>query len=91
VERAATATVMELTDGDDCTRITFMDFDEEVNRLELLEGDFPKDGTEALAERGTNGFQAYKVGEKVEIMGKTVTVSGIVVNPMLFVRSRNPP
>ena len=90
VERAATATVMELTDGDDCTRITFMDFDEEVNRLELLEGDFPKDGTEALAERGTNGFQAYKVGEKVEIMGKTVTVSGIVVNPMLFVREPEP-
>ena len=57
-----------------------------INKLELLEGRFPIAADEIVAERETELFPRYEVGEKVTLQGKTYTVCGIVENPLLSLK-----
>ena len=57
-----------------------------INKLELLEGRFPVAADEIVAERETELFPRYDVGEKVTLQGKTYTVCGIVENPLLSLK-----
>jgi len=57
-----------------------------INKLELLEGRFPIAVDEIVAERETELFPRYDVGEKVTLQGKTYTVCGIVENPLLSLK-----
>ena len=57
-----------------------------INKLELLEGRFPIAADEIVAERETELFPRYDVGEKVTLQGKTYTVCGIVENPLLSLK-----
>ncbi len=59
--------------------------DSNVNQLEIIEGELPKEG-EVLAERATVDYAEYTVGDKVTVMGTEYTVSGICINPMLLLR-----
>lgn len=82
---------LEDEDTKDITRIFSYSFnDSNINKLELIEGNFPSNSNEIVAEEKTHYIEGYSIGEKVEIMGKEYTVSGIVRNPLLIYTEEEP-
>lgn len=72
-------------------RYYYLDFENlDINKIELLDGDYPKDNTEVLVERKTDFLSDYKVGEKIVYNGQEYTVSGIVLNPQHFYTQEEP-
>lgn len=90
VKASLTSSVIELAQGGAYARATFVDLNAQINRLELIEGRLPQSGSEILVERETNGFQKYEAGDTLTYLGQSVTVTGIVVNPMLFCKEPEP-
>lgn len=67
------------------TRVYSYDLqNDKINKVELLEGNYPAGDNEVLVERETKLFESAEVGETVIIAGNTYTVSGIVKNPLLM-------
>ena len=82
---------LEDEDTKDITRIFSYSFnDSNINKLELIEGNFPSNSNEIVAEEKTHYIEGYSIGEKVEIMGKEYTVSGVVRNPLLIYTEEEP-
>ncbi len=54
----------------------------DINTLNLLEGHFPKNSSEILTERSTEGITAYQIGDTVTINNTTFTVCGVVQSPL---------
>lgn len=72
-------------------RYQYMDFENaDINRLELLEGSYPKDTTQVLVERKTFELEGHKVGDVIEYNNQKYTVSGIVLNPLLIFKMEEP-
>ena len=72
-------------------RIQYMPLSElNLNRLELVEGKFPSTAAEMVVERESRYFAAYRVGDTVSYMGRDFTVSGVVVNPLMFSEEEEP-
>lgn len=60
-----------------------------VNKIQIVDGALPTSLGEALVERGTEIYESYNVGDKIEmslpyIGAKEFTVSGIAINPLLI-------
>lgn len=61
-----------------------------INRLELVEGVFPTETNQIVAEKKTDSFASYEIGEKVNVYGVEYTVCGIVKNPMMILEENEP-
>ena len=78
---------MEEKVGDKISRIYTFDFDNQnINKIQLLEGMMPASENEVLVERSTNFLEEHSLGDKVVVNGVEYTVCGIVLNPMLINR-----
>ncbi len=64
--------------------------DNRINKLKLLEGKFPTESNEIVAERKTTDFREYAIGEKVVLQEQEYTVCGIVYNPLMMNKSNEP-
>ncbi len=66
--------------------------DMSVSEISLADGRFPENENEVVAEASTLTLVDRKIGEAIEIaeIGKTVTICGIVQNPMLFSKESEP-
>ena len=86
-EQIATFFSYEQKLEDVVTRIYHLDLNENsISRIELLEGAFPKGSNQIAAERETDGYKGYKIGDKIKLQGVEYEVCGIVYNPMLSIK-----
>ena len=84
-------TAMDAQADGKTVRIQYMPLSElNLNRLELVEGKFPSTAAEMVVERESRYFAAYRVGDTVSYMGRDFTVSGVVVNPLMFSEEEEP-
>ena len=79
IEKALT---FEIPEEETAVRVHFLNIeDKKVNKFELLEGRYPEQENEILAERQTSVFKKIELGEKINIQGMEYTVCGFVYNP----------
>ena len=64
--------------------------DSKINTLTLMEGNFPEKSDEVVVERATADYKDYNVGDKITLMNKEYTVSGVVYNPLLSSKADEP-
>ena len=81
------------------TRVYVSDYinPQEINKLELVSGRMPTALNEIVVERATNSIKSYKIGDTVHFsisMGISIerdfTVVGIVVNPLIMHKDKEP-
>lgn len=73
------------------TRIYQLDLEKNnINTLKLLDGTMPSLPNQILAERGTDGFMHYRVGDKISMQGNEYEICGIVYNPLLMIKINEP-
>jgi len=79
---------------DEIIRIYNYELNSNINKLELLEGNFPTSDLEVLVQRKTDGIKSYEVGDKINLSNgfieKQYTVSGIVRNPLIIHKVKEP-
>lgn len=81
----------DMEDGEDITRIfSYSLKDSSINKLTLIEGNYPSSSDEILSEEKSHYVKGYEVGKIVTIRGKEYTVSGIVRNPLLLYSEEEP-
>lgn len=81
----------EIKQGEEILRIYSYDLaGSNINRLQLVEGNFPQAADEIVAEKATNDFSSYALGDKVTVYGSEYTVCGIVDNPTLILVEDEP-
>ncbi len=68
------------------TRFYIYDFNNEVNKLELLEGDLPSSNNEICVEEASSNVKTRSIGEKLTIYNMEFTITGIIKNPLLISR-----
>lgn len=83
-------------DDDRSLRLFFVDFDNlTVNKPDLIEGVYPSDRLQAVADSADNVIKGYSVGEEVDLsetigLPLKVTVSGIIQSPLTFALDGEP-
>ncbi|VEU82117.1 FtsX-like permease family protein [Acholeplasma hippikon] len=88
VESFDTLIEMDMADG---FRIYMMDpILQHTNKLKLLQGRYPRSNTEVLVEKSTKWIKAYEVEDEITYQGQTLTVVGIVENPLLIFQEEIP-
>ena len=93
VEDVISFTSRDIERDDGYMRLNYMPLRSlSVSKIALIDGDWPKDDSEVVVEIGNLTLIDRKLGEKIDIkeIGKTVTVCGIVQNPMLFSKEPEP-
>lgn len=86
-----TSTSFDLEVDKEVIRYYYLDFDNiNINKLELIEGSFPKTNNEIVVERKTGDIKSYKVGDKFDYNGISYDVVGIVKNPLYFQNLEEP-
>ncbi len=86
----------EWEQADGHTRVYTLDTASDNGKLELVEGRLPKDSTEVLSERETEGLNGHGVGDTVRIVNPmtgltgSYTVCGIVANPLHIYSEEEP-
>ena len=80
----------EYKEENDVVRLYNFDVLTNINKLEIVEGEYPKSDREILVERKTSKLNSKNVGEKVSIQGQEYTVCGVVLNPMLINQIEEP-
>ncbi|MCI8388490.1 MAG: FtsX-like permease family protein [Clostridiales bacterium] len=88
-------TLVTVSDDALVARIYGLDFDNlDIGKMKLVEGRYPENANEIVAEQGNGMFSHLKLGEKITIIGDTgedisetyteteLTVVGIVINPL---------
>ncbi|MBE5744963.1 MAG: ABC transporter permease [Clostridiales bacterium] len=87
-ENVKTGFCYETAKGENALRVYWLNVEDSLGKIELLEGELPTQEGEILAERETEGLTSCAVGDTVYIPnpmtgGETAyTVSGIVYNPL---------
>lgn len=67
------------------TRVYISDLSgNEINKLELIEGEFPSSMTEIIVERSDKNLAEVFIGDEVVYNGLTLNVVGICANPLYF-------
>ena len=81
----------EIEEESGVTRIYSLDMaDNAINQMEVLEGRLPEKGNEIVVERETTDFIGYAIGDKVRLQETDYAVCGIVYNPMLLAKLKEP-
>lgn len=80
----------EYKEENSVVRLYNFDVQTHINKLEIIEGEYPKSDREILVERKTSKLNSKNVGEKVSIQGQEYTVCGVVLNPMLINQIEEP-
>lgn len=81
----------EYKEEEEIFRVYVSDLEQDsINRLVLTEGRYPENAGEVVAERETEGYKKYSVGETVTVQGTEYTVCGIVKNPLLVLQQDEP-
>ena len=80
----------EYKEENDVVRLYNFDVLTNINKLEIVEGEYPKSDREILVERKTSKLNSKNIGEKVSIQGQEYTVCGVVLNPMLINQIEEP-
>lgn len=69
------------------TRVVLTEFGSDaITRHDLIEGKLPSNNKECVVERPSDTLEKIEIGEKINFMGYSVKVTGIVANPMYFAR-----
>lgn len=90
VKALETRTCMDIWDNETRTRVYVYDgFDPKINKVELLEGEFPDANNEVLVERGSNELPSYAVGDEItvqfnEMLKVDCKVVGILGNSLIY-------
>lgn len=79
-----------LDDNEAITRYHYYDFDNNINKFEILEGRLPEKTTEVLVERPTLFLESFNLGDKIEIGGIEYSVCGIITNPLYTYEPEEP-
>ncbi len=81
----------ELKNNNEITRVySFNIVDAKINKLKLLEGEFPKTENEVVVERKTNTIKSYNIGDVININNINYFVCGIVINPLILIEAEEP-
>ena len=72
------------------TRYFFQDFNSNINKLTLIEGQFPQNMFEVAVERKTDAMESFELGSKISYNGMEFTVSAIVASPLLINKNAGP-
>lgn len=87
-------TVLDLPADGKSGRAYFLPAEQEVNRIDLLEGEMPAKAGEALFDRASKAAGEYGVGDEVMIdfmgMETKVKIVGIVSNAMIYNKDGEP-
>lgn len=91
VDSTLAFTAVETDVNELLTRLYFLPLgDQSINKIELIEGRFPENIDEVVAERETNGMKSYEIGDTVTLYGRTMTVTGTTLNPLMFSKEAEP-
>ncbi len=78
-------TTFDIKENDLISRLYFLNYEDlQINKFELLEGNYPTQNSECMVERGTNNLIEYSIGDEIEVQGRTYKVVGICVNPLIL-------
>lgn len=87
-------TVLDLPADGKSGRAYFLPAEQEVNRIDLLEGEMPSKAGEALFDRASKAAGEYEVGDEVTIdfigMETKVKIVGIASNAMIYNKDGEP-
>ena len=87
-------TVLDLPADGKSGRAYFLPAEQEVNRIDLLEGEMPAKAGEALFDRASKAAGEYEVGDEVTIdfmgMETKVKIVGIASNAMIYNKDGEP-
>lgn len=87
-------TVLDLPVDGKSGRAYFLPAEQEVNRIDLLEGEMPAKAGEALFDRASKAAGEYEVGDEVTIdfmgMETKVKIVGIASNAMIYNKDGEP-
>ena len=85
VKAVETRACIDMMDEGTRTRIyVYEDFHPNINRLELLEGEYPDAPNEVLVERGSNELPSYAVGEEITLFTVKYQVVGVLGNTEIY-------
>ena len=85
VKAVETRACIDMMDEGVRTRIyVYEDFAPDINRLELLEGEYPDAPNEVLVERGSNELPSYAVGEEITLFTVKYQVVGVLGNTEIY-------
>ena len=85
IDNIMTLTSFDLENNDEISRYYYLDLGNiNINKLELIEGNFPENDNEVLVERSTSKLKKYNIGDEIIYNNVTYKVSGIVKNPLYF-------
>lgn len=65
-------------------RVIYYNFDSEVNKLEILEGNIPTNENEILVERESAFYKKFNINDTLIYNEKEYIVTGIAANPQYF-------
>lgn len=74
-------------DGDSSLRIESLNFNQNnINKLKLVDGNFPKSNNEICVERSSNTIKKREIGESISFQNQNYKITGIVENPLIFTK-----
>ncbi len=93
VESVALFTSLDIERDDGYMRLNYMPLKNlSVSKIGLIDGKLPENASEVAVEADTLTLTDRNIGDEINIseIGKTVTVVGVVQNPMLFSKEPEP-
>ena len=77
--------------NDELVRVYSYDIENaNINKLQIVEGNFPKAGNEIVVERKTSKINGYELGQEITLNNNKFTVCGIVLNPLILNQVEEP-
>ena len=69
-------------------RTIYYNFEGNINRINILEGEIPDEENEILVERPSTFYKEFNIGDTIIVGEKEYNVSGIAANPQYFSKEK---
>ena len=69
-------------------KTVYHNFESEVNKINIVEGNIPSKENEVLVERSSPFYKSFSIGETLLIQDVEYTIAGIAANPQYFSNER---
>ena len=90
VKDATMFTSLDMNFEDKMVRMYLYNFEDEINKLELISGKMPSSSEECVIERKNKEPLNYNIGDEINIYGMNFKITGVVANPLIYSRDGEP-
>lgn len=90
VKDATMITSLDMNFEDKMVRMYLYNFEDEINKLELISGKMPSSSEECVIERKNKEPLNYNIGDEINIYGMNFKITGVVANPLIYSRDGEP-